>query len=83
MKKEFIKEHIREAIIGIGASIVIVGAWLKITNYGWGPINGDNFLTLGLVTEAIIFAIIGFEAYVGGSSKSEEDDLKTNNGKTK
>ena len=77
MKKEFIKEHIREAIIGIGASIVIIGAWLKITNYGWGPFNGDNFLTLGLVTEAIIFAIIGFEAYVGGSSKSEEDDLKT------
>ena len=35
MKKEFIKEHIREAIIGIGASIVIIGAWLKITNYGW------------------------------------------------
>ena len=77
MKKEFIKEHIREAIIGIGASIVIIGAWLKITNYGWGPINGDNFLTLGLVTEAIIFAIIGLEAYVGGSSKSEDDDLKT------
>ena len=77
MKKEFIREHIREAIIGLGASVVIIGAWLKITNYGWGPINGDNFLTIGLVTEAVIFAIIGLEAFVGGSSKSEEDDLKT------
>ena len=52
MKKEFIREHIREAIIGLGASVVIIGAWLKITNYGWGLINGDIFLTLGLVTEA-------------------------------
>ena len=77
MKKEFIREHIREAIIGLGASVVIIGAWLKITNYGWGPINGDNFLTIGLVTEAVIFAIIGLEAFVGGSSKAEEDDLKT------
>ena len=55
--KEFIKEHI-QAIIGIGASIVIIGAWLKITNYGWGIINGDNFLTLGLVTEAIILPLL-------------------------
>ena len=77
MKKEFIKEHIREAIIGIGASVVIIGAWLKITYIELGPIDGDLMLTVGLITEAVIFAIIGVEAYVGGSSKSEKDDLKT------
>jgi gliding motility-associated protein GldL len=40
-----------------GAAIVILGAWLKITHITLGPINGNMALTVGLITEAIIFII--------------------------
>lgn len=46
---------------GLGAAIVIIGALFKITHMEFGPINGNVMLTLGLVTEAIIFAISAFE----------------------
>ncbi|TDS52706.1 type IX secretion system motor protein PorL/GldL [Myroides indicus] len=46
---------------GMGASVVIIGALFKITHMELGPINGNNMLTLGLVVEAIIFAISAFE----------------------
>ena len=46
---------------GIGASIVILGALFKITHISWGPFTGNSMLTLGLVTEAIIFAISAFD----------------------
>ncbi|MGS4345518.1 gliding motility protein GldL [Myroides odoratus] len=46
---------------GMGASVVIIGALFKITHMEWGPINGNNMLTLGLVVEALIFAISAFE----------------------
>lgn len=46
---------------GLGAAIVIIGALFKITHIEFGPINGNLMLTLGLVTEAIIFAISAFE----------------------
>lgn len=51
----------------IGAAIVILGAWLKITHISFGPINGNLALTIGLVTEAIIFVIFAFDP-----PKSEE-----------
>ena len=44
-----------------GAAIVILGAWLKITHITIGPINGNIALTVGLVTEAIIFIIFAFD----------------------
>ncbi|MBW3524031.1 MULTISPECIES: gliding motility protein GldL [unclassified Chryseobacterium] len=44
-----------------GAAIVILGAWLKITHITFGPINGNIALTVGLVTEAIIFIIFAFD----------------------
>lgn len=44
-----------------GAAIVILGAWLKITHITLGPINGNLALTVGLVTEAIIFIIFAFD----------------------
>ena len=44
-----------------GAAIVILGAWLKITHISFGPINGNIALTIGLVTEAIIFIIFAFD----------------------
>ena len=46
---------------GMGASVVIIGALFKITHMEWGPFNGNNMLTIGLVVEAIIFAISAFE----------------------
>jgi|UniRef100_UPI0040497290 gliding motility-associated protein GldL len=46
---------------GLGAAIVIIGALFKITHFELGPLNGNVMLTLGLVTEAIIFAISAFE----------------------
>lgn len=46
---------------GLGAAIVIIGALFKITHMEFGFINGNLMLTLGLVTEAIIFALSAFE----------------------
>lgn len=46
---------------GMGAAVVIVGALFKITHYELGPMNGNNMLTIGLVVEALIFAISAFE----------------------
>lgn len=50
-----------------GAAIVILGAWLKITHINLGPITGNVALTVGLITEAIIFVIFAFDP-----PKSEE-----------
>src|SRR5690554_2071685 len=50
---------------GLGASIVIVGALFKITHWefaiGSFSIGGNILLAIGLITEAIIFAISAFE----------------------
>ncbi|NUM32395.1 MAG: gliding motility protein GldL [Bacteroidetes bacterium] len=42
---------------GLGASIVIIGALFKIMHWNFA----DQFLILGMTTEAIIFAISAFE----------------------
>ncbi|MBT0606751.1 type IX secretion system motor protein PorL/GldL [Aequorivita echinoideorum] len=47
---------------GLGASVVIIGALFKILHWDFGfPLDGNTLLTVGLVTEAIIFAISAFE----------------------
>ncbi len=46
---------------GMGAAVVIVGALFKITHMELGPLNGNNMLMVGLLTEALIFAISAFE----------------------
>ena len=46
---------------GLGASIVILGALFKILHWELGPLNGGLLLAIGLITEAIIFAISAFE----------------------
>lgn len=46
---------------GMGAAVVIVGALFKITHIEVGPLNGNNMLTVGLLVEALIFAISAFE----------------------
>lgn len=74
---------------GLGASIVIVGALFKIIHFEIGPLTGNVMLTIGLVTEAIIFAISAFEPVddeldwslvypelAGGQSKGKKDEAK-------
>ena len=46
---------------GMGAAVVIVGALFKITHIELGPLNGNNMLTVGLLVEALIFAVSAFE----------------------
>jgi len=46
---------------GLGAAIVIVGALFKIIHFEIGPLTGNVMLTIGLVTEALIFGISAFE----------------------
>ncbi len=46
---------------GLGASIVILGALFKILHWELGPLNGGTLLAIGLITEALIFAISAFE----------------------
>ncbi len=46
---------------GFGASIVIIGALFKIVHFELGPLTGNVMLTLGLITEALVFAISAFE----------------------
>ncbi len=71
---------------GLGASIVIVGALFKITHFEIGFLTGNVMLTIGLVTEAIIFALSAFEPVdddldwslvypelAGGSAKEKEN----------
>ena len=50
---------------GLGASIVIIGALFKLTHYSIGPLTGNVMLAIGLITEAIIFAISAFEPVDG------------------
>ena len=66
-------------MFGVGASIVIIGALLKIIHADLIPgiITGNTMLTIGLVTEAIIFAISGIQGYMTGNSSIEDKGLQT------
>lgn len=46
---------------GMGATVVIIGALFKITHFEIGPLTGTLMLSVGLVTEALIFALSAFE----------------------
>jgi len=46
---------------GLGAAVVIIGALMKITHFSAGPLTGNLMLTIGLVTEALIFALSAFD----------------------
>ena len=46
---------------GLGASVVILGALFKILHWELGPLTGGILLAIGLITEALIFAISAFE----------------------
>lgn len=48
-------------VYGLGAAIVIIGALFKIQHIEIGFLTGGLMLTIGLVTEAIVFTISAFE----------------------
>lgn len=49
-------------VYGMGAAIVIIGALFKIQHLEYGILTGGVMLTIGLVVEAIVFAISAFDA---------------------
>jgi gliding motility-associated protein GldL len=54
-------------VYGMGAAIVIIGALFKIQHISYGLLTGGLMLTIGLVVEALVFAISAFD--------TPEDDL--------
>jgi gliding motility-associated protein GldL len=49
-------------VYGMGAAVVIIGALFKITHYSIGFLTGTVMLSIGLITEALVFAISAFDA---------------------
>ncbi len=48
-------KYFKNLVIGVGASLVMLGALGKINNYEWGGLA----ITIGLITEAILFFFLG------------------------
>lgn len=48
-------KYLKNLVIGLGASVVLVGALFKILSWPYA----DLMLTIGLLTEAFLFAILG------------------------
>ena len=61
MAKSKASKKFMTMVYGLGAALVIVGALFKIIHFEIGPLTGNVMLTIGLVTEAIIFALSAFE----------------------
>lgn len=86
-KKSLLTPQNLNMAYGLGASIVILGALFKILHWELGPLNGSILLAVGLITEAIIFAISAFEKVddgpdwslvypelAGGDSKNQDPE---------
>ncbi len=71
-KKFFIPEKYLELFFGLGASVVIVGALLKITHKDF-IFSGNTWLTAGLITEAVIFMIAGLRGYTVTTDDVDDD----------
>ncbi len=91
MAQSLKSKKILNMVYGLGASIVLVGALFKILHFQLGPLTGGVMLTLGLLTEAFIFAYSAFfepieedliwtnvypELVGGGTSKERDPDAK-------
>ena len=75
-RKKFLPDNWIELMFGVGASVVIVGALLKITHSDF-IFTGNQWLTVGLVVEAIIFSISGIQGFMTGDSSVEDQGLQT------
>ena len=73
-------------VYGMGAAVVIIGALFKIQHISIGPLTGGVMLTVGLITEALVFVISAFESpdeetdwslvypeLTGGSAKAKKE----------
>ena len=83
-------KKILNMVYGLGASVVLIGALFKILHFSIGPLTGGVMLTVGLLTEAFIFAYSAFfepieedldwtQVYpelVGGSAKEKDPNAK-------
>ncbi|MDA0316734.1 MAG: gliding motility protein GldL [Bacteroidetes bacterium] len=56
-----INKKVMNMAYGLGAAVVIIGALMKIIHKDLGPLTGSMLLTIGLVTEALIFALSAFD----------------------
>jgi hypothetical protein len=56
-----ISKKVMNMAYGLGAAVVIIGALMKIIHKDLGPLTGSMLLTIGLVTEALIFALSAFD----------------------
>ncbi len=54
-------KKIMNMVYGLGAAVVILGALCKIQHLSFGPITGGMILSIGLIVEALVFAISAFE----------------------
>ncbi len=61
MSKSKAGKRLMNMAYGLGAAVVILGALFKITHIEFGIFDGNLLLTIGLVTEAVIFALSAFE----------------------
>ena len=72
-----IPENVLELLFGLGAAGVIIGALLKITHSDF-IFSGNTWLTVGLITEAVIFSITGFRGFIilnNDSSATTSEDV--------
>lgn len=65
-------EKIVNSVVSIGAAVVIFGAWAKLLHKSFA----DIMLTVGLLTEAIIFLIYAFLPPAGEEMKEVAEALK-------
>ena len=61
MAQSLKKKKMMNMAYGLGASVVLIGALFKILHFSIGPLTGGVMLTIGLVTEALIFFMSAFE----------------------
>ena len=57
MAQSRVRKRIMVATYGLGASVVILGALFKIMHWTFG----NEMLIIGLITEAVVFAVSAFE----------------------
>lgn len=72
-----IPENVLELLFGLGAAVVIIGALLKITHSEF-LFSGNTWLTVGLITEAVIFTITGLRGFVllrDTSPKTSDEEI--------
>jgi gliding motility-associated protein GldL len=64
-KKSIFFDKILPTFYSVGAAIVIIGAWAKILHLSFANV----MLTVGLITEALIFLAFAFQSYFQESSE--------------